>query len=195
MTRFQIARVAGISWIVAAIQVAGIDRFLLFGVAHLVLPLFLAVTVGSRLPLTNAVVGGALIGGTWDLLAIDLFGRYALGLAIAGGVASLALFGRTADSRRMRLVRRFVVTVVAVVGLVSVSAIAGETLPPFSSETLAGVALTSAFGALVTGTVLRRIVLPGRTVWDPAPVRSTGWVDHRAGLYSVPVQTSEREAA
>lgn len=195
MTRLQILRVAGASWILAAVQVAGFDRFLLFGVSHLVLPLFLAVAVGSRIPLTNAVVAGALIGGTWDLLSIDLFGRYALGLAVAGGVASLVLFGRTEKSRGSLLLRHLVANFFAVTGLVAVSALAGETLPAFSSPTVAGLTLTAVVGTLFSGRVLRRIALPSRTVWDPAPVRSTAWADRRAGLYSVPAATPEREAA
>ena len=195
MTRLQIARVAGVSWILSAVQVAGFDRFLLFGLSHLVLPLFLVIAVGSRLPLTNAVIAGALIGGTWDLLAIDLFGRYALALAVVGGIASLALFGRADQPRRSRLLRRLVANVLGVAALVSISALVGETLPSFSARTAAGIALTAAVGTLISGRVLRRLALPSRIVWDPARDRSTDWADRRAGLYSVPAAMPEREAA
>ncbi len=79
MSHTQILRLAAASILLAATQVAGFDRVLLFDIAYLALPLFLAVAVAGRLPFTNAVLCGALIGAFWDLLGIDLFGRYALG--------------------------------------------------------------------------------------------------------------------
>ena len=195
MSAFQIVRLAAAGLLLAAVQVTGFDSFLLFGVAYLALPLFLAVAVGTRLPFTNAVLSGWLIGVTWDLLSIELFGRYALVLALCGGVASLMCFGAQEASLRTRRVRRGIATALAMVMLVTVSAVVGETLPVRSFSTLLGLALSSVIGMLVSGSVLNRLALPTRTAWDVRHSQPTDWADRRAGLYAVSYDAVERDAA
>ena len=195
MSRTQAFRLAVVSLVLAAAQVAGFDRFLLFGVAYLALPLFAAVAVGGRLPFTNAALAGALVGFCWDLLAIDLFGRYALALATCAGVASIAISGARRAPRAALIARRAVAVAVGLILLAVVSAISGETLPPVTAATGLGLVVSTVIGTVVSGSVLNRLLLPTRTPWDPAQERSTDWVDRRAGLYSAPVADIEREAA
>jgi len=195
VTSLQIFRVAAVSLAFAAAQVAGFDRFLLFGVAYLALPLFLAIAVGGRLPFTNAVLAGALVGVFWDLLAIDLFGRYALALALCAGTASLTTFGSTPSTRVERTARRALSVGAGLVVLASVSALSGETLPVLNGATAIGLVISLGVGTVVSGSLFNRIAVPSRTVWDPPEERATEWVDRRAGLYSVPTTGSEREAA
>ena len=195
MTRLQVARLAVASLMVAAVQVAGFDRFLLFGVAYLALPLFVAVAVGGRLPFTNAALAGALVGVCWDLLGIDLFGRYALALALCSGISSIATFGAGRASRVAGTTRRALATATGFLVLMAVSALAGETLPPLNAATGVGLLLSTAIGTSASGSMLNRLILPTRTIWDPAQERSTEWMDRRAGLYTTPVAHDEREAA
>ncbi|MFW2383727.1 MAG: hypothetical protein ACN4GZ_18395 [Acidimicrobiales bacterium] len=195
MTKLQIFRLAAVSLAFAATQVAGFDRFLLFGVGYLALPLFLAIAVGGRLPFTNAALAGAFVGLFWDLLSIDLFGRYALALALCAGAASLATFASMPPGRVERIARRALSVGVGLLVLASVSALSGETLPVLNGATAVGLVVSLVVGTLVSGSLLNRIALPSRTVWDPAEERATEWVDRRAGLYSVPATSSEREAA
>jgi rod shape-determining protein MreD len=195
VSRKQVARLAVVSVFLAATQVAGFDRFLLLGMAYLALPLFLTVAMAARLPATNAALVGALIGTFWDLLSIDLFGRYALALALAGGLASLVTFRTRESAAPARIGRRAVAITVGFVVLASVSALSGETLPPMNPATAVALLLTVVVGTLVSGSILNRLALPTRIAWDPVRERSTDWVDRRAGLYSVPVVTTEREAA
>ncbi|MGI9610496.1 MAG: hypothetical protein ACR2NL_09425 [Acidimicrobiia bacterium] len=195
MTSLQIARLGLVSLAIAATQVAGLDRFLLFGVGYLALPLFLAIAVGGRLPFTNAVLAGAFVGVFWDLLSINLFGRYALALALCSGAASLASFGSAQSARVERIARRALSVAVGLLMLALVSSLSGETLPALNGITAVGFVVSLAGGTLVAGSLLNRIAMPSRTVWDPAEKRATEWVDRRAGLYSVPASDAEREAA
>ncbi len=188
-------RLAVVGLFLAAIQVAGFDRFLLFGTAYLALPLFLTIATASRLPATNAALVGALVGTFWDLLGIDLFGRYALALSLAGAVASLVSFRRRDSGAVARIGSRAIGVTAGIIVLASVSALSGETLPPLNSGTAVGLLVSVVVGTLVSGSTLNRLALPTRTAWDPAKERSTDWVDRRAGLYSVPVATAEQEAA
>jgi hypothetical protein len=186
---------AAASILLAATQVAGFDRVLLFDIAYLALPLFLAVAVAGRLPFTNAVLCGALIGAFWDLLGIDLFGRYALALSLVGGVSSLLTFPSRDSAAIARIGRRAIAITAGLLLLASVSALSGESLPALNAATALGFVLSVVVGTVVSGSVLNRFALPTRTAWEPAEERSTDWADRRAGLHSVPVSTAEREAA
>ncbi len=195
MSTRNVLRLGVVSLVFASLQTAGFDRVLVFGVAYLALPLYVTVTVCSRLPFTNAVLAGAVTGFAWDMLSVDLFGRYALGLAIAGGFASIVLFENRSEVRVRRLGRRALVVAGSTIGLALLSAAVGETLPVFSFATLAGFVVATTVGAVLSGSVLRRIVMPARLVWDPNPGSPSAWTTHRPGLYVVPSSVIEREAA
>lgn len=197
MTGLQNLRLVAVALVAATMQTAVFERFLLVGVGSVVVPVWLVVVVGRRLPATNAAVAGFGVGLAWDALSVSLFGRYGLALAaiaaLAGGVARFA----DAPRRRARFLRRTVVLMAATVWLWSFSALVGETLPPVSWSTVGGLVLASSVGAVVTGPGgrLERFAIRGRTAWD-APDRSTSWVDRRAGLFPVPGRSdAEPEAA
>jgi hypothetical protein len=175
----QIWRVGVVGFLVAAVQTAAFDRFLLLGLAYLALPLWLAIVVGRRLPWTSAAVAGFGCGLAWDLLALDLFGRYALVLAIVGATSSLV--GDRSVAHRMTLLAA------SNVCLWVVSAMVGETLPMLDGRTLGGLLLSVAVGLLFIGSrgPMARLALPGPTAWDGTGARSSDWVDRRAGLHPV----------
>lgn len=197
MTRWQVLRFGGVALAVATVQTAALERFLLFGVGSLVLPVWLAIAVGRRLPATNAAAAGFWIGLTWDALSVDLFGRYALALAAIAAFASHTGGLAATSGRVRRFIRRLVVVALATVWLWAFSALVGETLPIIGWSSLAGLVLVSWLGAAFTGpgSRLERMAIPGRTAWDE-PDRSTSWVDRRAGLFPVAVRPgAEPEAA
>lgn len=197
MSGGQLARLGLVSLVAATIQTAALERLLLLGVASLVLPVWLSLVVGRRLPATNAAVAGFGIGLAWDALSISSFGRYALALSAIAAASSLTGRWSEAHRRRSRFLRRLVQLCVATVWLWWVSSLVGEAFPVLSRSTLAGLMLASVIGAAATGPGgrLERIGLAGRTVWDE-PDRSTDWVDRRSGLFPVPVRPdAEPEAA
>ncbi len=197
MTRWQVLRLGGVALAVATVQTAALERFLLFGVGSLVLPAWLAIAVGRRLPATNAAAAGMLIGLAWDALSVNLFGRYALALAAVATFASLTGGVADAPGRVRRFLRRLVVVALSTMWLWAFSALVGETLPIIGWSTLAGLMIVSWLGASLTGpgSRLERVAIPGRTAWDE-PDRSTSWVDRRAGLFPLAVRPdAEPEAA
>ncbi len=176
----QIGRVAVVAFVFAAVQTAAFDRLLLLGLAYLALPLWLSIVVGRRLPWTSAAIAGFGCGLAWDLLALDLFGRYALVLAIVGATSSLV------GDRGIGFRAAFLAA--ANVCLWVVSAAVGETLPMIGTATLAGLVLSVVVGLPLVGSggVVARLAIPGPTVWDRTDARSSDWVDRRAGLHSAP---------
>ena len=200
MNPLQTARFLLVAMVIAAVQVAGLDRFLLFGIAYLALPLWLVVAISGRLPATNAAIAGFAVGASWDLLNVTLFGRYAFALAIVGGISGL--FGSRSRSagRGGGLLIRAGIIGSSTLWLWGFSALVGEVLPPVSLATALGLGLaTLASLPLVRPDgVLDRLAISGYTQWENRTESSSEWVDRRGGLYSVPVPpgpVGSREAA
>ncbi len=200
MSPLQLVRFLLVALAIAALQVAGLERFLLLGIAYLALPLWLVVAIAGRLPVTNAAIAGFVAGAAWDLLSVSLFGRYAFALAIVGGVSGL--FGsRSRSAGRVGgwLIRAGFV-LVSMLWLWGFSALVGEVLPPLSVATGLGLGLATLVSLPLVGPngLLDRLAIPGYTEWDDRIESSSEWVDRRAGLYSVPVPpgpVGSREAA
>ncbi len=190
MSPLQTARFLLVALAIAAFQVAGLDRFLLFGVAYLALPLWLVVAISGRLPVTNAAIAGFAVGAAWDLLSVTLFGRYAFALAIVGGVSGL--FGsrsRSAGRVGGPLIRAGIV-LLSTLWLWGFSALVGEVLPPLSIATGLGLGLATLVSLPLVRPdgVLDRLAISGYTEWEDRTESSSDWVDRRAGLYSVPIR-------
>ncbi|NNF55174.1 MAG: hypothetical protein HKN03_12135 [Acidimicrobiales bacterium] len=200
MSPLQTVRFLVVALTIAAVQVAGLDRFLLLGVAYLALPLWLVVAVSGRLPATNAAIAGFAVGAAWDLLSVTLFGRYAFALAVVGGISGmLGTKSRSAGRVRGPMVRAGVI-VFSTLWLWAFSAMVGEVLPPFSIATGLGLGLATLVSLPLVrpGGVLDRFAIAGYTEWEDHADPSSDWVDRRAGLYSVavpPGPVRPREAA
>lgn len=200
MSPVQTVRFLLVAFLIAAVQVAGTDRFLLLGVAHLVVPLWLVVATAGRLPVTNAAIAGFAVGAAWDLSSTTLFGRYAFVLAIVGAVSGLVGARSRSAGRLGGLLIRAGLVGMSTLWLWGFSAMVGEVLPPLSISTGIGLGLATVVSLpfVRPDGMLDRLAISGFTEWEDRQGSSSDWVDRRSGLYSVPVPpgpVGSREAA